>query len=273
VHVVPERRPIGMVFQEFALFPHMTARANIAFGLSDSPPAERSARADAALADVGLEGYGGRYPHELSGGQQQRVALARALARQPRAMLLDEPFAAVDPALRRRLRAEMRATLKARAAPAVFVTHDPEEALDMGDRIVVMDGGRVIEDAAPGALWRAPQTVEGAAIFPGSQIIEAVGVAGGYETDFGFLAAPPERLIEGPARIVAHEGAIRAAPAENGAARAADCRFHPRFYALLAQSQEAPHRAVRACAAAPVTPGSGLALSVDWTLAAVFAVR
>ncbi|WP_431263662.1 ABC transporter ATP-binding protein [Roseateles chitinivorans] len=144
VHLPPEQRGVGLLFQEIALFPHLTAAANVGFGLRRRPGAERDQRVRELLALVGLAELGSRMPHELSGGQQQRVALARALAPSPRLLLLDEPFSNLDSATRDRLVVEVRDILRAAGQTALMVTHDPEEAEAMGDWIGVMTSGRLV---------------------------------------------------------------------------------------------------------------------------------
>ena len=139
----PEERRIGMVFQDYALFPHLSVGRNVAFGIHDLPRAEQAARVAEVLQLVGLEGSEHRYPHELSGGQQQRVALARALAPRPQLMLLDEPFSNLDVDLRERLAHEVRGILKQAGATALFVTHDQLEAFAIGDVIGVMHQGHL----------------------------------------------------------------------------------------------------------------------------------
>ena len=141
--VPPEQRRVGMVFQDYALFPHLTVGRNVAFGIHTLPRAEQAARVAEVLRLVGLEGSENRFPHELSGGQQQRVALARALAPRPQLMLLDEPFSNLDVDLRERLAHEVRAILKAAGATALFVTHDQLEAFAIGDVIGVMNDGQL----------------------------------------------------------------------------------------------------------------------------------
>ncbi len=150
----PERRPVGMVFQDLALFPHMTVAANVAFGL---PRGKDSAAVVTGLLDrVGLGHCAQKYPHQLSGGQQQRVALIRALARKPRVMLLDEPFSSLD----QRLRVEMRELaldlLREEATAVLLVTHDPDEAMMMADRIAIMREGRILQEGAPLDLYHRP---------------------------------------------------------------------------------------------------------------------
>ena len=141
--LAPEARQIGMVFQDYALFPHLDVQGNVGFGISHLPRAERASRVDEMLTLVGLAGQQSRFAHELSGGQQQRVALARALAPKPRLLLLDEPFSNLDVDLRERLAHEVRSILKAANTTALFVTHDQLEAFAIGDQIGVMQQGRL----------------------------------------------------------------------------------------------------------------------------------
>lgn len=160
VWIPPETRAVGMVFQDYALFPHLTVEANVAFPLNHIDRTERRRRIKDMLALVGLPDLGRRYPHELSGGQQQRVALARALVAEPGVVLLDEPFSNLDAALRRDMRTEVRRILKAAGATAVFVTHDQEEALNLGDRIVVMDSGRLLQQGTPQTIYLRPASLQ-----------------------------------------------------------------------------------------------------------------
>jgi iron(III) transport system ATP-binding protein len=157
-HVPPEHRRIGMVFQDYALFPHLTVTDNVAFGLQATPRAERRARVDEVLALVGLSGSEHKYPHELSGGQQQRVALARALAPKPELLLLDEPFSNLDVDLRERLSLEVRNILKAQNTTAILVTHDQHEAFAMADEIGVMHLGRIEQWDTAYNLYHRPAT-------------------------------------------------------------------------------------------------------------------
>ncbi|MBJ6984850.1 ABC transporter ATP-binding protein [Luteimonas sp. MC1750] len=152
----PEQRSVGMMFQDYALFPHMDAAANIAFGLRGRARVEQRARVAEMLSLVGLGDRGGAYPHELSGGQQQRVALARALAPGPALLLLDEPFSNLDTDTRQQLAAELRGLLKASGATVLMVTHDQSEAFTMADRIGVMDRGRILQWDCAEALYRRP---------------------------------------------------------------------------------------------------------------------
>jgi iron(III) transport system ATP-binding protein len=154
--VAPERRRIGMVFQDYALFPHLSIASNIAFGLHAAPRAERSARVRELAEMVGLGSVLDKYPHEISGGQQQRVALARALAPRPELLLLDEPFSNLDIDLRERLSLEVREIIKASGATAVLVTHDQQEAFAMADEIGILHEGRIQQWDIPYNLYHRP---------------------------------------------------------------------------------------------------------------------
>ncbi|KTG30740.1 ABC transporter ATP-binding protein [Haloferax profundi] len=156
--VAPEERGVGVVFQEFALFPHLTAAENIAFGLKDLSEAERDARVEELLDLVGLEAQGGSYPDELSGGQQQRVALARSLAPEPAILLLDEPFSNLDVDLRVQMREEVRRILKEAGVTAISVTHDQEEAMSISDRVAVMNDGDLEQIGEPEQVFQHPES-------------------------------------------------------------------------------------------------------------------
>ncbi|RCS59772.1 ABC transporter ATP-binding protein [Parvibium lacunae] len=157
-HTPPEHRQIGLVFQEYALFPHLTIADNVAFGLQRLLKPARQARVDAMLSLVGLSAHAHKFPHELSGGQQQRVALARALAPQPTLLLLDEPFSNLDVALRERLSLEVRNILKEANATAILVTHDQQEAFAVADQVGVMHEGRILQWDTPYHLYHQPNS-------------------------------------------------------------------------------------------------------------------
>lgn len=159
LHVPPERRRVGLVPQDGALFPHLDVGRNVAFGLHRLPRSERRERVEEMLELVGLAGYERRRPHELSGGQQQRVALARALAPAPDIVLLDEPFGALDAALRVSVRTEVVDLLRAQGATAVLVTHDQDEALSVADLVAVMRDGRIVGAGGPTELYRRPPSL------------------------------------------------------------------------------------------------------------------
>ncbi|MDQ0615180.1 iron(III) transport system ATP-binding protein [Microbacterium sp. W4I4] len=156
----PDKRPMSMVFQSYALFPHLSVRDNVAFGLKlkQLDRRARQAKVDEGLQLMGIEQYADRYPHQLSGGQQQRVALARALVMEPKIVLFDEPLSNLDASLRVRMRAEIRALQQRLGLTAVFVTHDQSEALTMSDIIVVMNAGRIEQVGAPTEIYRRPHS-------------------------------------------------------------------------------------------------------------------
>ncbi len=199
VHVPPERRRVGVVPQEGALFPHLTVAGNVGFGLPRN--GRRATRVDELLALVGLAGYGDRMTYELSGGQQQRVALARALAPDPALVLLDEPFNALDTGLRSAVREDVRTALRRAGATAVLVTHDQEEALSMADLVAVMAAGRIAQAAPPGDLYATPSDL-GVATFVGDAVVlEAIATATGAQSPLGRLRLR-DAAARGPGRAV-----------------------------------------------------------------------
>ena len=192
----PQRRRVGLVFQDYALFPHLTALGNVMVALDHLPPGERREQAMAWLARVRLEGLASRHPAELSGGQRQRVALARALARSPRVLLLDEPFSAVDQVTRRRLQRELAMLREQIRIPIVLVTHDLDEAAALADRLCVLHGGRSLQAGPPEALFRRPSSAEVARVLDRHNLFEGEVVEEGGE----------RRLAWGPWRLEVAEG-------------------------------------------------------------------
>ncbi|MCD0453490.1 ABC transporter ATP-binding protein [Actinocorallia sp. API 0066] len=187
-HTPPHRRRIAIVPQEGALFPHLSVRGNVAYGLGRAE--RRTSRVAEVLEMVGLAGYGDRMPHQLSGGQQQRVALARALAPRPSLVLLDEPFSALDAGLRTDLRRDVRAALRAADATGVLVTHDQAEALSMADAIAVMRAGRVLQFGPPADVYRAPADPWIATFLGEATLIEATLRDGRADTALGTVEVP-----------------------------------------------------------------------------------
>jgi iron(III) transport system ATP-binding protein len=185
--VPPERRRVGVVFQDYALFPHLTVAQNVGYGVRDR--AKRTRRVADMLDLVGLAGEGNRLPHELSGGQQQRVALARALAPDPALVLLDEPFSNLDAALRVRVRGEVRSILGEAGATALFVTHDQEEALSLADRVAVMRTGQVLQVGEPAALYARPADRFVATFVGDADLIAGRAEDGAVATAVGRLVA------------------------------------------------------------------------------------
>jgi iron(III) transport system ATP-binding protein len=187
--IPPERRQIGLMFQDFALFPHLNVNENVAFGLPRGQ-AGWQARVDALLERVSLSGFGLKYPHELSGGEQQRVALARALAPKPRILLMDEPFSGLDERLRDGIRDDTLALLKEEGAAVLLVTHEPHEAMRMADEIALMRGGRIVQQGAPYNIYNAPVDRESAAFFSDINILRGSVQGALVKTAFGEFLAP-----------------------------------------------------------------------------------
>jgi iron(III) transport system ATP-binding protein len=213
LHIPPEKRRVGMVFQDYALFPHMTVAANVAYGLvkKHGIKANRS-RVGEVLELVGLTGTERRLPHELSGGQQQRVALARALAPRPAVIVLDEPLSNLDASLRQRVRRELKAILQEARATALFVTHDQEEALSLSDLVAVMREGRVVQVATPPQLYRAPADPWVAGFLGDADFVPAYATNREVETVVGTF---PTRH-EGPVLVMFRPEQVLVAPQHDG---------------------------------------------------------
>ena len=194
-HVPAERRGIGLVFQDYALFPHLSVLDNVLFGLRYHTVSDKEARARQALGMVGLQAYAERTPHHLSGGQQQRVALARALAPKPELLLLDEPFSNLDALLRQTTRQEVRALLKDNGLSAVLVTHDQEEALSFADRVAVMRRGRIEQVGTPEEVYYQPRTLFVAQFLGRTNLL--MSDASGTEADTPIGRLPLNRAASG----------------------------------------------------------------------------
>ena len=195
----PEKRRVGMVFQNYALFPHLTVADNVAFGLLKG--GDKAARVADLLALVGLTGYGDRMPHELSGGQQQRVAIARALAPEPAVLLLDEPFSNLDTGRRLQMREEVREILRRSAKTAIFVTHSQEEALFMGDRVAVMDGGQLVQLDTPEVVYHQPATRFVADFMGETDFLPGRVTPGGIETEIGCVPQESAYAVGTPVAV------------------------------------------------------------------------
>ncbi len=193
-HEPPEARSVGLMFQDFALFPHLDVAANVAFGLKGAK-GSRLQVAREYLAKVGLGGFEAKYPHMLSGGEQQRVALARALAPKPRVMLMDEPFSGLDNRLRDQVRDETLAVLKAEGTAVLLVTHEPEEAMRMADRIALMRNGRIVQIGAPYNIYNNPVDREAAGFFSDINVIHGMVMSRQMVTPFGLFLAP--KMVDG----------------------------------------------------------------------------
>lgn len=196
--VPPERRSVGMVFQEYALFPHMTVADNVAYGLARG--VDKKKRVAEILDLVGLPDLQKRMPHELSGGQQQRVALARALAPNPQLILLDEPFSNLDAGLRTQIRAEVRQILREAHATVIFVTHDQAEALSLADEVAVMINGRIMQTDSPYKLYRRPINKQVATFLGNANFLPGQANAGQVECELGRL--PASGLYSGTVEVM-----------------------------------------------------------------------
>ena len=224
VHVPPEDRGIGMVFQDTALFPHLTVAQNIGFGLSQIRDDRREARIKEMLHQVSMDGYADSFPHVLSGGQQQRVALARALAPEPNLVLLDEPFSGLDAQLRALIREESLALLKAHGATTLVVTHDPEEAMYVSDRIVVMNAGRVEQIGRPDEIYCHPVNIFVTRFFSSTNRLTRRVADGRVTTPFGPLDAPKGTRDGDEVLILIRPEALRIGRAAGGATGAVQAR-------------------------------------------------
>ena len=185
----PEARGVGLMFQDFALFPHLTVAGNIAFGLKGDG-SQKARRVGELLEKVNLPGFGAKHPHELSGGEQQRVALARALAPRPRVMLMDEPFSGLDNRLRDGVRDATLALLKEEGAAVLLVTHEPDEAMRMADEIALMRDGVIVQRGAPYNIYNAPVDRAAAGFFSDINVIQGVSKGALTETPFGAFLTP-----------------------------------------------------------------------------------
>ena len=208
--VPPEKRQVGLVFQDWALFPHLDVAGNVGYGL---PRPQRRERIAAALAMVGLAGLEDRLPATLSGGQQQRVALARALAPRPRAILLDEPFSNLDASRRVEVRADIRALLQEVGTTAVFVTHDQEEAFVLGQRVALMRDGRIVQEATPQGLYEHPVDRWTAEFVGDAVLLE--GTAAGSSADTILGPIPLERPHRGSVEVLVRPEQLRLAPGDS----------------------------------------------------------
>ncbi len=181
----PESRPVGLMFQDQVLFPHMTVAENIAFGLKKLGSAKRETVIEQRIAAVGLQGFEKRYPHTLSGGEQQRVALARALAPNPKVLLMDEPFASIDVTLRQALREQTRYLVRSEGVTTILVTHDPQEAMELADRIAILANGNIVQCGTPQEIYQKPARAAVARLFGEAQSLAGTVRKNRIETAFG----------------------------------------------------------------------------------------
>uniref|UniRef100_A0A7C1JYH3 ABC-type quaternary amine transporter n=1 Tax=Caldilinea aerophila TaxID=133453 RepID=A0A7C1JYH3_9CHLR len=218
-HLSPETRKVGLVFQDYALFPHMTVSENVGFGLHNWDHKTRTRRIAEVLELVQLGHLADRYPNELSGGEQQRVALARALAPQPKVLLLDEPFSNLDAALRAQMREEVRNILKAVHTTALFVTHDQEEAMFMGDRVAVLNAGRLEQITTPDEIFTAPASRFVAEFLGPTDFLPGKITHEGVHTEIGLLIQPVDLPVDTPVEVALRPDDITLVPDPTSEAR------------------------------------------------------
>jgi iron(III) transport system ATP-binding protein len=230
--IPPEKRRVGMVFQDYALFPHLSVEGNVAFGLSNRPREERDALTQRTLELVGLQHKARTNVHELSGGERQRVALARALAPEPELVLLDEPFSSLDASLRGGLRREVELILRDAEATALLVTHDQEEALSLADRVAVMRDGQIVQVGPPVEVYGEPATRWAAQFVGEVNVLSGVARGGGVETELGVfdLRAPASGSVHVAVRPEQLE--LRADDNGNAEVVAREFRGHDVLYRL-----------------------------------------
>jgi iron(III) transport system ATP-binding protein len=264
--VPPERRNVGLMFQDYALFPHLSIIDNVAFGLQNMDRAARLNEARNALKRVGMAAFEDNFPHSLSGGEQQRVALARALVPRPAVVLMDEPFSGLDQRLRDNVRHETLILLKETRASAMLVTHDPVEAMGMADRILLMRRGRLVQAGTPDELYRHPADPEAARFFcdfnevrgqvKGGKVLTALG-----EFDASGLADGADALV-----MIRPQGIrrVRQGDKNRWQGQVLDARFLGDFHDLSIQLQGMEQSLqVRVAAGEPVRKGDVLAFTID----------
>jgi iron(III) transport system ATP-binding protein len=263
--VPPEKRRVGMVFQDYALFPHLSVEQNVAYGLPGGK--KRKGRVEEVLALAHLEGLGDRMPHELSGGQQQRVALARALAPEPAVVLLDEPFSNLDASLRVRVRSEMREILRDAGATAVFVTHDQEEALSLADEVAVMMDGMVVQSAPPETLYHQPATRQVASFVGEANFLPGVAENGHVSCALGDIPILGDG--EGEVEVMLRPEALVLRALPNGQATVEDREFYGHDQLLKLRLDSGGTLRARLVGGPGFGPGERVAVDV-WGSAVVF---
>ncbi len=258
VDVPPEKRRVGMVFQEYALFPHMSVSGNVGYGVTEE---DRTARVAEVLELVGLTGMGHRLPSELSGGEQQRVALARALAPRPDVVLLDEPFSNLDAPQRERMRREVRRILRDAGATAVFVTHDQSEALAIADTVAVMRAGHVVQVGSPHDVYQRPADPWVASFLGESLTLDGIANDGSVKTNLGSF--PAATTADGPVAVVIRPEWITPTPAPDGEAIVIDREYYGHDQMLLIELPDGRRVQARVGPRPVLDPGDRVDLSFD----------
>jgi iron(III) transport system ATP-binding protein len=258
-HVPPEQRSVGMVFQEYALFPHLNVADNIGYGIPKG--VDKKKRITEMLELVGLADIGGRMPHELSGGQQQRIALARALAPQPTLILLDEPFSNLDAALRQSVREEVRQILRQAEATAIFVTHDQEEALSLADEVAVMIQGAILQVASPQQLYLRPARHEVAAFVGEANFLR--GNADGAQATCALGSLPLVGSAQGLVELLIRPEMVLVQPDPAGPARVERVNFFGHDQLIQVSFSDGLCLQARTRPRLDLSPGTPVQVSVD----------
>ncbi|MDH3729634.1 MAG: ABC transporter ATP-binding protein [Acidimicrobiia bacterium] len=263
VWVPPEQRRVGMVFQDYALFPHLDVAANVGFGIPDKEL--RGPRVSEILDMVGLGDLSHRMPHELSGGEQQRVALARALAPKPDVILLDEPFSNLDAPQRERVRREVRTILVEARATAIFVTHDQEEALSISDQVAIMRRGRVLQTASPDEVYHRPVDCWVARFLGEGETMPGVAAGATVETVIGtFKLAEP---ADGEVEVIIRPEAVRLIADPRGLSRVVEREFYGHDQLVTLELPDGRQLLSRTPTTPLFTPGDRVTVEVDEVLA------
>jgi iron(III) transport system ATP-binding protein len=257
--LAPERRRVGLVFQDWALFPHLTVERNVAFGLSRKERRSKSALVDDILEMVGLSHLGQRMPAELSGGQQQRVALARALAIRPSVILLDEPYSNLDTVLRTQIRLEVQRLLSRLGITTLFVTHDQEEAFVMGERVAVMFDGVVVQQGRPSEIYDTPASRAVARFIGDANFF--VGTADGDKADTEIGPIPLQRSITGSVEVMVRPEYVTVVPGDEATIEKIEFFGHDSIY--LIQPDDRPALKARVLSTPEFRPGQRVALSFE----------
>lgn len=264
--MAPEDRGIGLVFQDFALFPHLSVADNVGFGLKILPATERRERVMTLLAQFHLEALADKWPHTLSGGEQQRVAIARALARSPSVLLLDEPFSGLDGHLRASVRKSVLADLRTTGTAVLIVTHDPEEAMLIADELALMTAGRILQTGSPQECYLQPVSIEAARLLGEATILPARISGGISHTAFGVIPAPD--MPDGQAKAMIRPEALRfdkaGVPVE-----VVEVRFGGAFQTVTLASQDAVITA-RMTGASLLSAGEQVSVSLDPTRMVIY---
>ncbi len=259
VFTPPDKRRIGMVFQDYALFPHMTVAANIGFGLRERKG--RAERVAELLGLVGLEGLGKRLPHQLSGGQQQRVALARALAASPDLLLLDEPFSNLDPGMRNRVRTEVRQIIASLGITAIFVTHDQEEALSLAQEVAVMLDGRIVQHCLPAEVYLRPASRAVAEFLGDTNFLQGELRDGILECDLGRL--PVKNETQGVVDVMVRPENLTLSTDGGNTVEVTHCEYYGHDQMVTVRLANGRSLKVRCQASPALAPGTRMGLTVS----------